>query len=261
MKKMTLIAAALAGVLAISGCAGGTKQGEQTPGGEEQVKKVIVMGTNAEFPPFEFKEGGEIDGFDVAVAKEIAKDLGAELKIEDMNFDSLLTALAAGKVDFVGAAMTVRPDREENADFSAPYYKAKQVIIVKKGSDKVKTVADLDNKKIGVQEGTTGDFAVSEEEGSDVKGADVNRFKKAIDAVMDLKNGKLDAVVVDINPAQEFVKANDDLEILGVEFIDEDYAFAVKKGNTELVNSINATIAAMKEDGRFDSLIDKYINE
>lgn len=220
-------------------------------------KKVIVMGTNAEFEPFEYRnEKGEVDGFDVAMAKKIAQEIGVELKIEDMAFDSLLNALKSGKIDFVAAAMTVKPDRLKNADFSEPYYKAAQRIIIRKDNSTIKSKNDLKGKKLGVQEGTTGDLVASE-----IEGTTVNRFKKALDAVLDLKNGKIDAVVVDESPAQVFVNKNNDLIILEEKLTDEDYAIAVRKGDEELLGIINKAIKQLKDSGEYDQLVSKYIGD
>lgn len=217
----------------------------------------IVMGTNAEFPPFEYRnDKGEIDGFDVAVAKKVAEELGVELKVEDMAFDSLINALKSGKVDFVAAGMTVTPDRQKNVDFSDEYYRASQKIIIRKDNTEIKGKDDLVGKKIGVQEGTTGDT-----EASKIKDVQMSRFKKTVDAVMDLKNGKIDAVVLDSNPAQVFVSKNDDLVILDKELTDEAYAIAVDKGNKELLDTINKVIKDLKDSGKYDELVKQYISE
>lgn len=220
--------------------------------------KVVVMGTNAEFPPFEYvNDNGEVDGFDVAMSKEIAKELGVELKIENMAFDSLLNALKSGKIDFVAAGMTVKPDRLENADFSDTYFNATQLIIVQKDNDTILGKADLVGKKIGVQEGTTGDF-----EASDIEGAEVSRFKKGLDAIMDLNNGKLDAVIIDSNPAKVFVQKNaDTIKLLDEQLTEEDYAIAVRKGDAQLLEAINKSISDMKENGKYDDIIAEYIKE
>jgi polar amino acid transport system substrate-binding protein len=215
------------------------------------------MGTNAEFPPFEYRnDKGEVDGFDAAMAKEIAKELGVELKIEDMAFDSLLNALASGKIDFVAAGMSVTEERLENADFSEAYYTASQKIIVKKDNDTIKGKADLEGKKIGVQEGTTGDL-----EASKINNVQVSRFKKGIDAVMDLKNGKIDAVVIDASPAEVFVSKNDDLKILEEDLTEEEYAIAVRKGDKELLDVINKVIKNLKDSGKYDELVTQYIGQ
>ncbi|MGE4284381.1 MAG: basic amino acid ABC transporter substrate-binding protein [Clostridia bacterium] len=222
-----------------------------------QKNKVVIMGTNAEFPPFEFRnDKGEVDGFDAAMAKEIAKELGVELKIEDMAFDSLLNALKSGKIDFVAAGMSVTPDRLENVDFSEAYYTASQKIIVKKDNDTLKGKADLEGKKIGVQEGTTGDL-----EASEIANAQMSRFKKGIDAVMDLKNGKVDAVVIDASPAEVFISKNADLKIVEEELTQEEYAIAVRKGDAELLEKINKVIKALKDSGKYDELVTQYIGQ
>lgn len=252
IKRIAIVLSLILFLFTVAGC-GNTKSTMS----KIKSKKVIVMGTNAEFPPFEFRnDKGEVDGIDASLAKEIAKELGVELKIEDMAFDSLLNALNSGKIDFVAAGMSVTEDRLANNDFSNPYYTAGQMIIVKKGSEAVKGKADLNGKKIGVQEGTTGDI-----EASKVPGAQISRFKKAIDAVLDLKNGKIDAVVLDESPSKVFVSKNDDIMILDEKLTDEEYAIAVRKGDKELLDSINKTIAKLKENGKYSEIVAKYYSE
>lgn len=245
----------LALVLALCLCCGAALM---TGCGQDDGK--IIMGTNAEFEPFEYKTEsgivGNFDGLDVAIAQEIAKDMGKELVVEDMDFGSLIGAVSTGKVNFVAAGMTIKPDRLENADFSDTYFDAGQVIIVKKGQTAIKSNEDLKDKKIGVQEGTTGDEAVSELGGS----TEVFRFKKGMDAVLDLNNDKIDAVVIDEMPARAFVAKNEGLEILAEPFTVESYAIAVKKGDTATLEAINKTLKRIKEDGTFDELYKKYID-
>ena len=217
----------------------------------------VIMGTNAAFPPFEFiNDQGEVDGFDAALAKEIADELGVELVIENMNFDSLLNALQSGKIDFIAAGMTVTEERKKNVDFSTPYYNATQLIIKQKNNEDIQSIEDLEGKIIGVQEGTTGDF-----EAEEIEGAQVSKFKKGIDAVMDLKNGKVDAVIIDSNPAQVFVSKNDDLVLLEEELTDEDYAIAVRKGDTKFLEIVNKVINELKQSGKYDELVKAYIQE
>lgn len=249
MRKMLVLLLIVALAVAFVGC------GKINTMARIKKENVIVMGTNAEFPPFEYRnDQGEVDGFDPAMAREIAKELGVELKIEDMAFDSLLNALASGKIDFVAAGMSVTSERLENCDFSESYYTASQMIIVRKDNTEIQGRDDLVGKKIGVQEGTTGDL-----EASEIENVQMNRFKKAIDAVMDLKNGKIDAVVLDASPAQVFVEKNDDLMILDEELTDEEYAIAVRKGDSELLKVINKVIKNLKDSGRYDELVNEYI--
>ena len=212
------------------------------------------MATNAEFEPFEYKENGNIVGFDVDIANYIAKDINKTLKIDDMSFDSVLAAIPSGKADMGIAAMSVKPERKANMDFSDPYFTAYQVMIVKDGSV-IKTGEDLKGKKIGVQQGTTGDTYVSDT----YKDATITRYNKGSEAVLDLKNGKIDAVVIDDYPAKKYAQTNAGVKVIDTPLTDkEEYAIAVKKGNTELLNKINAALAKMKSSGEYTKTFDKY---
>lgn len=213
----------------------------------------LVMVTNAEFPPYEYHENNDIVGIDADIAKAIADKMGMELEIQDMAFDSLIPAVQSGKADFTAAGMTVNEDRKKNVDFTDTYAQAAQVIIVKEGSE-IKAPADLDGKKIGVQTGTTGDIYAG-----DIKDANIQRFNKGMEAVMALTQGKVDAVVIDREPAKVFVKENAGLKILDEAFTEEEYAIALKKGNTELLNKMNAAIKELKDSGELQKIVDKYI--
>lgn len=213
----------------------------------------IIMVTNAEFPPYEYHESDTIVGIDAEIAQAIADKMGMELEIQDMAFDSLIPALQSGKADFVAAGMTVSEDRLKNVDFTDTYAQAAQVIIVKSDSA-VASPDDLTGKKIGVQTGTTGDIYAD-----DIENAEVQRFNKGMEAVMALTQGKLDAVIIDREPAKVFVKENEGLMILDEAFTEEEYAIAVKKGNTELLDKMNAAIGELKESGELQKIVDKYI--
>lgn len=214
----------------------------------------LVMATNAEFPPYEYREGDQIVGIDAEIAQAIAEEMGMTLKIEDMNFDSILAAIQSGKADFGAAGMTITPDRQESVDFSDTYAKATQMIIVKKGNEDIKGPDDLTGKKIGVQLGTTGDIYCD-----DIEGAQVERYNKGFEAVQALSQGKIDAVIIDGEPAKAFAKENQEVEVLETPFTEEAYAIAVKKGNQELLDKINAAIATLKESGKLQEINDKYI--
>lgn len=243
MKKVTALCLML--IMAVSLLAGcGTESNK------------IVMATNAQFPPFEYKDGSEIVGIDVEIAKEIAKDLGKELKIDDMEFEAIITAVSSGKADMGIAGMSVDEDRLKNVDFSDTYFDASQVVIVKKGSSV--TVDNLDGLTIGVQSGTTGDGYVVE----NLTSSKVSRFASAIDAVMALKSDKIDAVIIDSFTANALQKENADaVTILDKELTSEKYAIAVKKGNKKLLESINKTLARIKEDGSLDKFISEHMSE
>lgn len=220
---------------------------------------VLNVGTNAEFPPFEYVgDDGEPDGFDMALIKAIAQKLGVDVQVENMEFDSLVASIGS-KIDVAIAGMTVTDERKEMVDFSDEYYEAVQYVIVPSDSE-IASAADLEGKNIGVQLGTTGDFIVE-----DIKDATAAQYNKAVDAVNDLRNGRVDAVIIDKNPAQVFGEQfGDEVKLFDGEseefgFEKEYYAIALPKGNAELAKSINDALAELKSDGTFDELVSQYI--
>ncbi len=218
---------------------------------------VLTVGTNAEFPPFEFVgDDGQPDGFDMALVKEIGKKLGVEVKIENMEFASLVTSIGS-KIDIAAAGMTVTEERQQTVDFSNPYYEAVQYVVLPVDSA-IATAADLEGKTIGVQLGTTGDFIAT-----DIADTTVAPYNKAVDAVNDLINGKVDCVIIDKNPALVFAGKFAD-QVVAVdgaqfEFGIENYAIALPKGDTVLADKINTAIEEIKADGTFDELVKTYI--
>ena len=229
---------------------------EEAPAAElETVQKgKLVMVTNAEFPPYEFHDQNAIVGIDVEIAGAIAEQLGLELEIEDIAFDSIIPEIVSGKADIGAAGMTVTEDRKQNVDFSDTYAHATQVIIVKEDSE-IKGVADLEGKIMGVQQGTTGDIYVSGDYGD----AAVERYAKGMEAVQALAQGKVDAVVIDGEPAKQYIKEVEGLKIIDESYTDEDYAIAIKKGNTAMVEAVNTALAELKSEGKLDEIVAKYI--
>lgn len=213
----------------------------------------LIMGTNAEFPPYEFYEEGKIVGIDAEIAQAIADKLGMELKIEDMSFDAIIPSVTSGKADFGAAGMTVTEDRLVSVDFTESYATSTQVIIVKNDSP-ITGVADLNGKIIGVQLGTTGDALAG-----DIEGATIERYSKGMEAVQSLTQNKVDAVVIDQETAKAFVSSNEGIQILDEKLTEEEYAIAVKKGNTELLDKMNGAIKELKEEGKLDEIVAKYI--
>lgn len=232
-----------------------TEAGSDTASGSYTAKEgVLTMATNAYFPPYEYYEGSDIVGIDVEIAKAVAEELGLELKVEDMEFDSIITAVQAGKADIGLAGMTVTEDRLKFVNFSDTYATGVQVVIVKEDSD-IKSLDDLEGKKIGVQLTTTGDIYATDEFGSDF----VEQYNKGNDAVMALVSGKIDAVIIDNEPAKSFVAANEGLKILDTEYAVEDYAAAMNKDNDELLEKFNTALKKLTEDGTVADIIEKYI--
>ncbi len=224
---------------------------------EDAASDKIVIGTNAEFAPFEyFDENGNIDGFDADLIEMIMTALGYEFEIISIDFDALLPALESGKIDLSIAAMTITEERLQNALFSDPYFNASQKIIVPADSA-IATFADLAGKKIGVQLGTTGDLYVTE----NLEGATVERYNKALDAVIDLEAGRLDAVVTDAEPAKVYAAPYENLVILEENVSEEMYGIAAALGNEELIEDVNAALAAIMEAGYYDALYEMWFAE
>lgn len=214
----------------------------------------LTMATNAYFPPYEYYDGQDIIGIDADIAKAIADKMGLELKIEDMEFDSIITAVSTGKADLGLAGMTVTPDRQKNVDFSDSYATGIQSVIVKEDSTITK-IDDLQGKKIGVQLSTTGDIYATDDFGKDA----VVQYNKGNDAVMALTQGQVDAVIIDNEPAKSYVEANKGLKILDTEYATENYAACISKDNAGLTKAVNKALAELKADGTLQKIVDKYI--
>lgn len=214
----------------------------------------LIMATNAYFPPYEYYEGSKIVGIDAEIAEAIGEKLGLEVEIQDMEFDSIITAVSTGKADIGLAGMTVTPERQENINFSDTYATGIQSVIVTEDSD-IQSIDDLQGKKIGVQLSTTGDLYASDDFGEE----NVEKFNKGNDAVMALSQGKVDAVIIDNQPALSYVSSTQGLKILDTQYAEEEYAACISKDNTELLDAVNGALAELKADGTIQSILDKYI--
>lgn len=271
MKKILAAAMAVVTALSLGACAssaaksGGTesaKDASSESAGEAKAAKAegsyagktLIMATNAEFPPYEYHEGKDIVGIDVEIAKAVAEQMGAKFEVSDMAFDAIISAVDSGKADFGAAGMTVTEDRKKNVDFSDTYATSVQSVIVPENSD-IKSIDDLKGKKIGVQQGTTGDIYATKDYGKDA----IQPFPKGVDAVLALGAGKVDAVIIDGNTAKAFVADQKGLKLLDSAYAEEEYAICVKKGNTELRDGINAALKELKASGKLDEIVAKYI--
>ena len=271
MKKFLAVlmsAAMLLGVLSLAAC-GDTTTDTTTDDSQETSTTAefttvtagkLTMSTNAQFPPYEMvADDGSFEGIDVEIAAAIAEKLGLELQVDDMDFDSALLAAQNGKSDMVMAGVTITDERMAVMDFSDTYANGVQVVIVKEDSD-IASIADLEGKMIGTQQGTTGYIYCSDTPENHGYGEDhVTAYADGATAVQALINGQVDCVVIDNAPAQEFVKANPGLKILDTEFTNEDYAIGVAKGNTALLDAINTALKELIADGTVQEIIDKYI--
>lgn len=284
-KKFWALLLALAMVLSLAACGGGDKPagdaGDSAPAGTSDPadssapadsgtdapafttveEGKLHMSTNAAFPPYEMTtDAGGFEGIDVEVAQAIAGKLGLELVVDDMGFDAALTAVQTGQSDIAMAGITVTEDRQQVMDFSDSYATGIQVVIVKEDSP-IATLDDLSNAQmIGCQKATTGYIYCSDTPENGGYGEDhVTAYETGALAVMALVNGQVDAVVIDNEPAKSFVASNDGLKILDTEFAVEDYAIGFAKGNTALLEAVNAAMAELKADGTFQGIVDKYI--
>lgn len=258
MKKLLAVVLTVAMVFAFTACGGGSTD-ENGLSTVEAGK--LHMATNAAFPPYEMtNDNGGFEGIDIEIAEKIAAKLGLELVVDDMDFSSVLTAVQGGKADIAMAGLTVTPDREKNVDFTDSYATGVQVVIVPEDSD-IKTVDDLANDKmIGTQEGTTGYIYCSDTPENGGYGEDhVIAYTNGATAIQALLAGKVNAVVIDSQPAKEFVAANKGLKILDTEYVKEDYAIGVSKDNPELLEAVNNALKELIEDGTVQEILDKYI--
>lgn len=220
---------------------------------------VLVMATNATFPPYEYIEGedGEIIGIDAEIAALIAEKLGLTLRIENVEFDSITAGVQSGKYDMGMAGMSVTEDRLKNVNFSDSYATAVQSVIVPEGSA-IASVDDIKgdgSMKIGVQQGTTGSIHAADDYGDE----NVINYKNGPDAVQALISGKVDCVIIDNEPAKAYVAANQGLKILDTAYAEEEYAICIAKENTALLDGINAALADLIDDESVKTIIDKYI--
>ena len=214
-----------------------------------------TIATNAEFAPWEMVgEGGEYVGIDMDLARLIAEELGMELVIENVDFNSVVNMVVTGKADAAIAGLTITPEREEEVLFSIPYATAVQSVIVREGYEEIATLDDLVGKIVGVQMSTTGDLFVSE-----MEGVEVRQYSSGTNAAMDLAAGRVDAVMIDSAPAASIVSNIEGLVILeGIEMDEESYSIAFAKDNTELCEQVNAILEKLIEDGTVEELYLKY---
>ena len=245
MKKIISIALVLVMAACMFASCGGAKD-----------DNVITMATSADFPPYEYYENDKIVGIDIEIMEAVCAKIGMTLQPEDMSFDSVIGAAQTGKADIAMSGITITEDRKNMVNFTIPYTStAQSIIVVKDGA--ITTKADLEGKKIGVQINTTGDTQVTEEFGDEA----VDRYQNGALAVESLKNGKVDCVVIDGEVAKALVASNEGLEIIADAYSIEEYAIALKKDNTELLEKINGALEELLADGTIDAIMDKYIEE
>ena len=223
----------------------------------------LTLATNVNFPPYEFydDETGEPTGIDIEIAKVICEKIGYELQVEDIDFGSIIPALAAGKYDFSAAGMTVTEERKQSVLFTDTYATGIQAVIVPGDTEAADIYGLIEAKggkvTIGVQESTTGDIYTSDEFETDGT-AEIKRFKNGADAVLALTSGQVDCVVIDNEPAKAFVAKNEGLKLLNSAYTEEEYAMAFPKGS-EYYEAFNTALNELMEDGTLKGIVDQFI--
>ena len=253
MKKLLILMMAIISAVAmlVAGCGGGEKKAET---------KVLRVGTEATFAPFEFQKVGSktYDGFDMDLARAIGKQMGRKVEIVNMGFDALIPALNAGNIDLVAAGMSITDERKQAVSFSEPYYTSGLIVMVNKDNKEVKSIKDLEGKRIAVQIGTTG-----EKKARTVKDAKVTAFNTNTEAAMEMKNKGVDAIIND-SPVVGYYLAqggNATAMTVGEIMEAEQYGLAVKKGNDQLLADVNKAIAELKKSGEYDKIYKTWFGE
>lgn len=254
MKK--LLSLVLASLMAISlvACGGEDKESEKTK---------LTLATSADFPPYEYvADDGSFEGIDIEVANELAKKLGLDFEVVNMDFNSVVTSVSTGKYDMGMAGLTVTPERLKSVDFTDSYATGIQAVIVKEDSP-ITSVDDLYAEgaqyKVGAQITTTGAIFFGDDIADGKTTCTLQEFKTGADAVLALSSGKIDCIIIDKEPAKNFIKVNEGLKLLDTDYVSEDYSICVKKGNTELLDKLNTALKELQEDGTIDAIIEKYI--
>ncbi|MBW5396220.1 basic amino acid ABC transporter substrate-binding protein [Brachyspira pilosicoli] len=216
----------------------------------------LYVGTNAEFEPFEYRDGENIVGFDIDLINEIAKIMKQDIEVVDMAFDGLLPALQSKKIDIIIAGMTADEERKKFVNFTDPYYSTQQSILVHKDNKDIYSFDNLEGKNVGVVLGFTGDLIVSE-----MSNVNAQKYGATSEAILALKSKKVDAVVLDYEPASKYFDQNNDLKLIITDSKSEEYAIAMRKEDTELLKKVNDALNTIKENGTYDMLIAKYFEK
>lgn len=259
MSKKWLIVCML-GMFAFSAVLGGCGEEKKDAAKQTAEAKVLKVGCNADFAPFEFQDvsGKEYAGFDMDLIRAVGKEMGYEVQIQNINFDGLIPAMDAGNIDVIISGMTITKERAEKVRFSKPYYQSGLTIVVKKDDEAIKGFKDLEGKTIAVQIGTTGANKAKE-----IKDAKVKEFNSSADTFLELKAGGVDAVVND-RPVNDYYlsqsgapQAKSLTEVLSA----EDYGIAMNKKNEELAKKVDDALTKVKTSGEYDKIYEKWFGK
>lgn len=262
MKKNWLVV--LVGLMlsvALVACGSANEDGESNAGTKESKEK-LVMGTSADYPPFEYidsAKGDDIIGFDVDIANYIADELGYEVEIKDMDFSGLITALSSERVDFVLAGMTPTEERKENVDFSEIYYTANHMI-VSSADNKITSPEELEGKKVGVQLGSIQEDKANEIKDSGI-GMEIITLNRIPELIQELKSGRYDAIIIEDTVANGYLKSNDDITGENLPNTEEAGSAVAFPKDSKLTEEFNNVIKEMKKNGKMDELIEKWFGQ
>lgn len=249
MKKITAIFMIIFSLILSLSCNNKTNSSESVENTED---KIIYVGIDAAFPPFGYLDNGNIAGFDYDIMSEIAKLTDMKVEFNQMQFAGLLPALQTKKIDVIIAGMTVTEERKEFVNFSETYYVSSQVILVHRDNNDITNFDNLEGKNVGTVIGTTGDVVMTENERVNTK-----KFDTGAQAVLSLKEKKIDAIVFDKEPCKNFAKYNEEIKLIDSDSVQEDYAIAVRKEDTSLLENINRGISIIMTNGTYENLIEK----
>lgn len=256
---LTVLAALSVTALLVGGCGSTEQKSNGSSSSDNKDKKVLRVGSETTFPPFEFVEDGKYVGFDVEYADALAKEMGYDkMEFVSMGFDALVPALQSKQIDMVAAALVITPERKEKVLFSEPYYHSGLVMVVRKDDDSIQSDADLANKTIGAQVGTTGAFYGKEKPGTTVKEMDtINQL------FLELQNKGIDVIIIDKPTATYFVKqgSGKDFKITGNMVKANDIALAVNKDDAALQQKLNEAMKKLKDNGTYDKLYNKWLSD
>jgi polar amino acid transport system substrate-binding protein len=250
--RLLAVLAVLALALVAAGCGGGSDDNEGG-GGEEGGKETLTVGSDIPYPPFEEGKAPNYKGFDIGLMEAIGENIGREVEFEDTSFDTIFRDLAQGKFDAVASATTITDEREKTVDFTNPYYRSEQAILVKQGGT-IDSVEGLKGATVGVQQGTTGEEFTDEK----AEAGEVRPYPQGPDAVAALRAGTVDAVVIDIPVAENAAEAEPGVEISAAIPTEEEYGFVVKQGDTELLEELNEGLKEAMDDGTYKMIYEKW---
>lgn len=257
MKKFALFSLFAVLILALAAC-GSSKE---TSGDSEAKEKVYKVGVDTTYPPFEFEENGEYKGIDIDLINAIAESQGFEIKLSPMDFGGIIPALQAGELDVAIAGMSITDERKKVVDFSEPYFDAGLTLVVNKDNNDIETIDDLKGKTVAVKKGTTG--ATFAQENADKIGFKISQFNDSPAMFLEVSNGNADVLIEDY-PVIAYAIAQKDLglKIVGERLNGDQYGIAVLKGkNQDLLEKIDKGLKELKENGKYDEIVNKYLGQ